>query len=345
MMKDSVAGQRRSDAVLDAIGDGLVIFSADGHIERINSVAERQLGTEAGASIGKRFEDIADETVGQRVEELLRAGELSSVKQPEIRIDRDGENRVLACSLHRFVDGDAGVVLVMRDVTIQREFDKMRTEFVLRASHELRTPIASIRMGLGLLGEKFDFPPGSRDLELYETVQHELKRMVNLLTDLLDLSRLRMGEQTLERAPTDVAAILLDAKQRFDPVASESGISMETEIVPALPRLSLCRSALDRVMDNLINNALRHTPKGGTLTLSATRVNQQVRIAVTDTGEGIASNQQAMIFQPFVQIGNKRGGAGLGLAICREIVNQHGGEITVSSQLRRGTTFTIALPT
>ena len=346
-MERIIFEQRRSDAVLDSIGDGLVIFSEQGLIERINPVAERQLGLEAGDGIGQRFEDIGDATAGQRVRELLDRGELSGTAPPEIQIDSGGDHRVLAYSLQRFVEGEsgrAGVVMVMRDVTIQREFDKMRNEFVLRASHELRTPIASVRMGLGLLGEKFNFAPGSRDLELYETVQTELQRMVNLLTDLLDLSRLRVGEHVLEREPTDVGQVLSEAKQRFDIAATTNGIRISVELAPSLPRVSLCRNAMDRVLDNLIANAMRHTPAGGSITLTTERLPQHVQISVADTGEGIASNQQAMIFQPFVQIGKKRGGAGLGLAICREIINQHGGEISVSSQLRRGTTFSIRLP-
>lgn len=342
-----IVEQRRSDAVLDSIGDGLVIFSEDGRIERINPVAERQLGVEPDFAIGRNFEEIGDHGVGQRVHELLHQGELTGSALPEIHIDREGEHRILAYSLHRFVEGKSahtGVVMVMRDVTMQREFDKMRTEFVLRASHELRTPIASVRMGLGLLGEKFDFAPGSRDQELYDTVQHELQRMVNLLTDLLDLSRLRMGEQTLERAPVDLAEMVEQARERFALIAADNGVELIADVKPGLPRVALCRSAMDRVLDNLITNAVRHTPSGGSITLCAYRTVQHVQIAVADTGEGIAANQQAMIFQPFVQIGNKRGGAGLGLAICREIVNQHGGEIAVSSQLRRGTTFTISIP-
>jgi NtrC-family two-component system sensor histidine kinase KinB len=342
-----IAEQRRSEAVLDSIGDGLVIFSDSGQIERINPVAERQLGLGQGDAIGKSFEDIGDRRVAAQVREILDGGELSGSVQPEMRMEPGGEKRVLAYSLHRFAEGEGGrpgVVMVLRDVTVEREFDRMRSEFVMRASHELRTPVASIRMGLGLLGEKLVFAPDSRDGELYETVQQELERMVHLLTDLLDLSRLRVGEQTMERASVDVASMVADARQRFAPAAASGGITLEDDLEPGLPRIELCRSAFDRVLDNLINNALRHTSPGGTIRLLAMRVGQQVCIAVADTGEGIPSNQLALVFQPFVQIGGRRGGAGLGLAICKEIVTQHGGEISVTSQLRHGSTFSISLP-
>ncbi len=342
-----VVEQRRSEAVLDSIGDGLVIFSDEGRIERINPVAERQLGIEPGHASGKRFEDIGDAKTGLRVREVLANGEFAVAGEPEILIERDGEARILTYWLNRFVESESGrpgAVMVMRDVTTEREFDKMRSDFVLRASHELRTPITSIRMGLGMLSEKMQFPPGSRDEELYQTVQQELTRMIGLLNDLLDLSRLRVGEQAIERAPTEIDDVLTQARQRFTLAATDAGIALELELEAGLPRLSLCRSAFDRVLDNLVANALRHTPAGGSVMLSAHRASERVAIAVVDTGSGIAYAQQALIFQPFVQIGTKRGGAGLGLAICKEIVHQHGGEIRVSSLPRRGTTFTILLP-
>ncbi len=343
-----VSEQRRTNAVLDSIDDGLVIFSDQGTIERINPVAERQLGIEPGMAIGKRFEEIGDGTTGRHIRQVLASGEYIDAGRPEIRIELNNEVRIIAYSLHRFVESHSdriGCVMVLRDVTVQHEFDKMRSEFVLRASHELRTPIASIRMGLGLLGEKLDFAAGSRERELYNTVQHELARMVSLLTDLLDLSRLRVGEQTLERAPTNIEEMIVQTRERFELHATAAGVTLTAEVMPGLPHLSLSRSAFDRVLDNLLTNALRHTSAGGSVQLSAEMNSRAVLIRVADTGEGISLAQQALIFQPFVQIGTKRGGAGLGLAICKEIVHQHGGEISVNSQPRRGTIFTITLPT
>src|SRR5581483_7859133 len=309
-------------------------------------VAERQLGLR-GQAIGLACEDVGDPGIGERVREVLAHGEPSGATDAEFEFDCDGDSRLLAYSLHRFVESESGrpgVVMVLRDVTAQREFDKMRSEFVMRASHELRTPITSIRMGLGLLGEKLAFPPGSRDAELYDTIQQELTRMVALLTDLLDLSRLRAGAHTMERVPTDIAGVLLDARTRFQLAAEQAKIVLDTQIEDDLPRLSLSRTAFDRVLDNLIGNALRHTPAGGGIKLSAHRADKCVAIEVEDTGPGIPYAQQALIFQPFVQVGNKRGGAGLGLAICKEIVQQHGGGIRVSSMPKQGTTFTIVLP-
>jgi len=342
-----VTEQRRTNAVLNSIGDGLVIFSEDAAIERINPVAERQLGLEPDAAVARRFEDLGWPKIGARIREVLEIGEFAEFDDPELVVERDGEARILVYWLQRFEESESaqpGVVMVMRDVTAQRQFDRMRSEFVLRASHELRTPITSIRMGVELLGENLRFPQGSRAAELYATVQQELKRVVSLLTDLLDLSRLRAGHLGSERVPTDIGDMLAQARQRFAAAATRADIALEMDVEEQLPRVAIGRSEFDRVLDNLLANALRHTPAGGSVTLSAHRTPERIAIAVIDSGQGIPYSKQALIFQPFVQIGARRGGAGLGLAICKEIVQQHRGEIRVSSVPRRGATFTILLP-
>jgi len=342
-----VAEQRRTTAVLDSIDDGLVIFSDQGLIERINAVAERQLGVEPGAVVGHGFEAVGDESIARHIRQVLASGEFIDIGRPEFRIQHDGEERTIAYSLHRFVESQSdriGVVMVLRDVTVQHAFDKMRSEFVMRASHELRTPIASIRMGLSLLGEKIDFAEGSRERELYQTVQQEITRMIGLLTDLLDLSRMRVGQQKFEPAPTNIVEMLNEAGQRFALPVASAKLNIAVHVQEGLPHVPINRSAFDRVLDNLIGNAIRHTAPGGSIGLSAELTKNALLIRVSDTGEGIALAQQALIFQPFVQIGAKRGGAGLGLAICKEIVQQHGGNISIYSQPRRGTTFTISLP-
>src|SRR5262249_38654628 len=128
-----MAEQRRTAAVLDSIDDGLVIFSDQGVIERINAVAERQLGVEPGAAVGQGFETIGDESIARHIRQVLASGEMIGTGRPELRIEHDDEERIIAYSLHRFVESQSdriGVVMVLRDVTVQQAFDKMRSEFV-----------------------------------------------------------------------------------------------------------------------------------------------------------------------------------------------------------------------
>jgi NtrC-family two-component system sensor histidine kinase KinB len=168
--------------------------------------------------------------------------------------------------------------------------------------------------------------------------------MVTLVGDLLDLSRLRAGVQLMERLPVALDDVLSGVRRRFAPAAAEKHIALDVDLEQGLPRLSLCRSAFDRALDNLVTNAMGCTPAHGTIALHAHRQTDHVVIDVADSGPGIPHAQQVLVFQPFVQIGSRRGGAGLGLAICKEIVQQHGGEIRVASLPRHGTTFSIVLP-
>jgi NtrC-family two-component system sensor histidine kinase KinB len=237
-----------------------------------------------------------------------------------------------------------GLIMTLRDVTLEREFEAMRSSFVLRASHELRTPVTSIRMGLDLLSERLALPDDSLERELLDAVLAETQRMVRLLTDLLDLSRFQSGDQPLDRQPSDVAELLSRAAQRFRSAAADKGIALEVETPAELPPCRLDALQMDRVLDNLLSNALRHTQSGGRISLCAQRYPDGIEISVSDTGEGIPIVQQSRIFKPFVQVGSHRGGAGLGLAIANEIVHQHGGEIVLNSAPNRGATFSVRLP-
>src|SRR5690606_37816014 len=206
------------------------------------------------------------------------------------------------------------------------------------------TPVTGMQMAFSLLRERTHYPENSREADLFSTVHEEMQRLVTLINDLLNFSRYQSGQQKLERAPCDVSALLTQARQRFDAVAKEDDIDLRLELQAPLPSLLLDAQQMDRVLDNLLSNALRHTPKGGQIRLLARHHGERVIISVEDNGEGIPYSQQARIFEPFVQIGRRRGGAGLGLALCKEIAQLHGGRIGVHSRIGHGTIFYVALP-
>lgn len=235
-------------------------------------------------------------------------------------------------------------MLVVRDVTEQRAFERVRSEFVLRASHELRTPVTGMQMAFSLLRERLDFPVESREADLIQTVDEEMSRLVLLINDLLNFSRYQTGMQKLELASCDLVDLLTQAQQRFTPKGEARRVSLQLELGDELPRLQLDRLQIERVIDNLLENALRHSSEGGQIHLQARRQGDRVLIAVEDNGEGIPFSQQGRIFEPFVQVGRKKGGAGLGLALCKEIIQLHGGRIAVRSQPGQGARFYMLLP-
>ena len=150
--------------------------------------------------------------------------------------------------------------------------------------------------------------------------------------------------QKLTLGPCDVTDLLENARARFVEPANAQNIELLVEVQSDLPRLYADQAQLERVLDNLLGNALRHTADGGQIHLQARRHGERVIISVEDNGEGIAYGQQGRIFEPFVQVGRKKGGAGLGLALCKEIVQLHGGRMGVYSRPGQGTQFYMALP-
>ena len=340
------ASQRRLQAVLDSIDDGLVIIDAQGRIEHANPVATRQLFWEHdphGRSLG---EVLARPELDEATQRVLQ-GELLEQVPADLPVETSGEKRLLAWTLTPVchLDGrSVGAVMVLRDVTEQRAFERVRSEFVLRASHELRTPVTGMHMAFSLLQERLRFQDGSREADLIQTVDEEMLRLVRLIADLLNFSRYQNGLQKLELAPCDLDDLITQTQQRFISQAVERGITLAAEVQEPLPQVNLDRLQIERVLDNLLANALRHSSPGGEIYLQARRHGERVIISVQDNGEGIDFSQQARIFEPFVQIGRKKGGAGLGLALCKEIVQLHGGRISVYSRPGQGSQFYMALP-
>lgn len=341
-----LAGQQRLQAVLDSIDDGLLIIDRQGRLEHLNPVAQRQLGWD-DASLGTGLGTALQRPeLDEQLQTVLRGGSLERAPE-DLSVEVDGESRLLTYSLTPVSHTEGhilGAVMVLHDVTEQRAFERVRSEFVLRASHELRTPVTGMHMAFGLFRERARFAEDSRETDLLNTVNEEMQRLMQLINDLLNFSRYQNGLQKLTLGPCDVNELLGQAQGRFIERAKQQGIELLVEVQAPLPHLQADQAQLNRVLDNLIDNALRHTAGHGQIRLQARRHGERVIISVEDNGEGIAYGQQGRIFEPFVQVGRKKGGAGLGLALCKEIVQLHGGRMGVYSRPGQGTQFYLALP-
>ncbi|KRP44788.1 KinB sensor domain-containing domain [Pseudomonas poae] len=341
-----LAGQQRLQAVLDSIDDGLLMIDRQGRLEHLNPVAQRQLGWDEerlGQGLG---EALMRPELDEQLQLVLRGGNLERAPE-DLEVEVEGELRLLTYSLTPVSHTQGhilGAVMVLHDVTEQRAFERVRSEFVLRASHELRTPVTGMHMAFGLFRERAKFPSESREADLLDTVNEEMQRLMQLINDLLNFSRYQNGLQKLTLGPCDVTDLLEHARARFAETANAQHIELLVEAQADVPRLYADQAQLERVLDNLLANALRHTAEGGQIHLQARRHGERVIVSVEDNGEGIAYGQQGRIFEPFVQVGRKKGGAGLGLALCKEIVQLHGGRMGVYSRPGQGTQFYMALP-
>ncbi|KAF0107031.1 MAG: two-component sensor histidine kinase [Anaerolineaceae bacterium] len=224
---------------------------------------------------------------------------------------------------------------------------KSQREFVANVSHELKTPLTSIQGFAQALQDGTADTDESRR-HAAQVIQEEAGRMHRLVLDLLDLARLDAGTADLQRAPLDLPALLHSVAEKFDPQARAAGVTIRVEMA-ALPAVTGDGDRLAQVFTNLVDNALAYTPAGGSITLRAAADGSTVRVEVADTGAGIPADALAHIFDRFYQAdpsrpGGRKHGAGLGLAIAREIAAAHGGTISVRSEPGAGSTFTVSLP-
>lgn len=225
---------------------------------------------------------------------------------------------------------------------------KSQRDFVANVSHELKTPLTSIQgFAQAILDDTADTP--ERRKQAAQIISSEAARMHRMALDLLDLARLEAGTADLKMSPVDMGALLRGIIEKFAPQAAKAGVNLQLNISESLPALIGDGDRLAQVFTNLVDNALKFTPAGGQIMLSAAGVGAEMEISVTDTGKGVPPEALPHLFDRFYQVdrsraGGEKHGAGLGLAIVQEILQAHGGRIIVRSEVGRGTTFVIRLP-
>ena len=248
-------------------------------------------------------------------------------------------------------------LIVIHDVSQVRQLERIRSDFVANVSHELRTPLTSIQgYAETLLNGEFDSPIGSgldttekkRREEFLIKILNHAARLSRLVADLLELSRLESGDVELKRAPCPLNAFHETILDVFEPVLEESGVVLTWSTPETLPQVNVDKQLFMQVFVNLIDNAIKYTPDGGTIEVSAEVSGAELIVHVKDTGIGIPSESQSRVFERFYRVDKGRaremGGTGLGLAITKHIVLRHGGRIWLESTLGQGTVFRVALP-
>jgi signal transduction histidine kinase len=238
-----------------------------------------------------------------------------------------------------------GATVILQDVTRLRRFEELKNDLVATVAHEFRTPLTSLRMAVHLCTEQVAGPLTEKQAELLYAAREDCDRLQGMVDDFLDLSRIESGRVELTPLPTEVSGLIKSAIDEYRSDADAKGVNLAPE--PFLPEFMVLadRERIRHVFSNLISNAVRYTPKGGSITVGAKAVDGSVRFTVADTGTGIPKEYQERIFEKFFQVpdsGPK--GTGLGLYIATEIVRAHGGEIGVDSEPGKGSTFWFTLP-
>lgn len=239
----------------------------------------------------------------------------------------------------------SGAAVVLQDVTHLRLLDEVKTNLVSTVSHELKTPLTSVRMGLHLLLEERIGALNGKQTELLLAAREDSERLLRMINDLLDLAKLESGKNASVRKPVEARQLVEHAAEALGTLVSARGARLVTEIAAGLPKVWVDAQQITHVFSNFISNAIKHTAAGAEIALRANPFNERVRFSVADHGPGIPAQYQARIFDRFFRVpGSEITGAGLGLAIAKEVVQAQGGVIGVRSAPGEGSEFYFDLP-
>jgi two-component system phosphate regulon sensor histidine kinase PhoR len=329
-------------ALCDRLEDALIVVSPERRVLWLNAAA-RDLFSVDGAAVGRPLAEVAPD---YRIA-LLVNGAFDHLEAHDELTDVVGEHTVTARAIPLVGQGHLDVAVVLRDKTRLRQLETVRRDFVANVSHELRTPVTAIHLLVetlqnGALGEP------EEAAQFVERIGQEVTHLRQMVDELLELSLMEAGERPLHPAPVPVQE-LVHAADRLRPLAEERGVELIFSIAAETPPVVGETSRLALVVRNLVHNAIKFTPQGGSVTVKAEpRAGSRVAVQVTDTGVGIAVDALPRIFERFYKADRSRqrdgDGAGLGLAIARHTVEAHGGHISVESEVGTGTTFTVVLP-
>jgi PAS domain S-box-containing protein len=341
--------QQTTEAAIDSLYDPVIVTDGDGCVTKLNPAAQEIFGSEK-ENAGKHVGEVArDARIAGAVAEALHsqravAGEGSASVLP---LDVAGSERAFRLRTTPMRDNEnhlLGAVTLLEDITHLHEIDRLKSEFIATASHELRTPLTSVQMGVHLLLEGAAGELNDKQTEVLGACREDCERLDKLMRDLLDLSRIEAGESQPELKPIKARELIVDEAEILRPQVEAKALTFAVDIPVDLPPVMADRSQIERVVANLVVNAIRYT-RQGEIRISAELRGHYVAVAISDTGEGIPPEYLPHIFDKFVQVpGAATGGAGLGLAICRLIVEAHGGQISVQSDPGHGSTFTFTLP-
>ncbi len=336
---EAVENERNKlDTLFLHMTDGVVAFGRDGSVLHSNPAVSQMLGREVS------FYDY-DALFGDK----FPMKKVLSLQRPDfVSGELTARERILELYLAPFSDGeDGGVMAVLHDVTAQRKNDEMRKEFVANVSHELRTPLTNVRSYAETLRDNDDVP---REMEnnFLDIIISEVDRMTHIVQDLLTLSRLDSGRAELKMARFSLREALDSVCRAVELEARRRGHTLVRSYGETLPMVTGDRSRLEQVMMNVVGNAIKYTPDGGTITVDAGIQGGNVWLEVSDTGIGIPAKDKERIFDRFYRVDKARsresGGTGLGLSIAREIVLRHKGAIRLAPHEGPGTTVRIELP-
>jgi signal transduction histidine kinase/CheY-like chemotaxis protein len=349
---------REIETMLETVPAAFIVVDGRGHVRLQNRAASALVGPppKIGSAMAKyRAEFTLLARDGREIPEgqwpLARAlrGEMVNGEDVEIRSRFASIPALAAAAPLRNANGEIeGAVVAFQDVSALRALDRLKDEFVSVVSHELRTPLTSIRGSLQLVLEDLQSGVDPDQRQLLNIALNNCERLIRIINDILDVSKIEAGRLTLHTQPTEVRQLVQTATQAVAAVAQNARVTLAVVMPDDLPLVNVDGDRIVQVLVNLMSNAVNYAPVDSRVTIEAAMQGPRVAISVQDQGVGISESDLARLFQKFQQVdtsgSRRKGGTGLGLAISKALVEQHGGEITVESAPGHGARFTVILP-
>jgi two-component system, OmpR family, phosphate regulon sensor histidine kinase PhoR len=330
----------RFEEIVRGLSVGVMVFHENERLAWLNTAAEEIFDVSSRSVLGRVMIEIAPSI---ELDRRVRAALAGETWHGTAELAVQGAARSLTVWTQRFSD-ESGAVLIVGDQTRLHELEETRRDFISNVAHELRTPLASIKLMVETIADN-PYDEEARNLFL-PRIGGEVNRLVDLVEDLLDMARGESGQLVFRREPLDLAMFASAVLKKFEQRARMADIALDFSGISA--HIVGDGDRLTQVIVNLVDNALRHTHAGGRISLRVEKCEHAARLIVSDTGIGIPYNDLPHIFERFYVVDRSRaretGGTGLGLSIVKRIVEAHGGVIAVTSDLGQGTVFTCTFP-
>jgi NtrC-family two-component system sensor histidine kinase KinB len=348
-----LAEKRKSEQIVDNITDGLIMTDASSTIVHCNRRLAELFGFDEFAAIGQ---PVAARVHDDRLLRLIRDAMEGSTPPADHRlsflpIERGGKTFFFRPKVTTLLDREGqlyAVLMLLQDITQFKELDQMKSDFIATVSHEFRTPVTSINMSVDILDQELLGPLTPRQKELITSSKEDCYRLTKLARELLQLSKLESGRVQLREEELNLRDLVASSLHPLQIQFQEKDVHLVSDVPATLPTLYADEQQISWVITNLVTNALKYTPSGGTVSVRGQEDRDGLRLEVKDTGVGIAREHRDRIFDKFVQIkqtsSTTPGSVGLGLAIAKEIVEMYGGRIWVESEIGAGSTFRVVLP-
>jgi len=353
-------------AIIDNMADALLVTDTDGVITRVNPALSVMFDLKESDINGMRCEALFGADLARLAEKSKKFS--GDILTSEIGLAGGRVGKAVATGIHKdILDTDEtvgkgiGSVILIRDITTEKEIDRMKTDFISTVSHELRTPLTSVLGFTEIIRKKLEddifshLPYGDKKIDSaihrvrdnLQIILSEGDRLTTLINDVLDISKLEAGRVEWKLENVMISDIIDHARFATSALFEQKKLPFMVEIEPGLPDIVCDNDRVIQVLINLLSNAVKFTEKG-TVLCRATRTNSDIQVSVIDTGIGIAESNKKRLFVKFMQTGDtltdQPKGTGLGLSICKQIVEHHGGKIWVESELGKGSTFAFTLP-